>query len=254
MLLFSCIFVIGFILLSVLVGKSALLEQVAGEEAALREWKERHPFALNAGLFFASATVLALPVPGSMLTTLVVGWLSGFATGMVIASFASAMAASITFLVVRKWVWLREASVDASFRRLAALSGPDASWVLFSLRMIPGLPFFMVNAGMAATSISLPRFWLTTQFGTLPMLLMLVSLGSQFPTLKALARQDLSDLFPPSLVIGMATLGILMLVTRRLIRRGMARRLVLSGNSIASAPATVEHELVGNLLPRTSGP
>ncbi|MBW8880583.1 MAG: TVP38/TMEM64 family protein [Asticcacaulis sp.] len=155
-------------------------------------------------LFFAAyVLVTALSIPVEVLFALAAGALFGFVEGAVMASLASGLGAAIAFLISRHLLrdlvhrHLRRQLdwVDAGIRR-------DGAAFVFSLRLLPILPFGLINLVMGLTSMDVRRFYVVSQLGLLPATLLYVNAGTQ------LARVDsVSDIVSPSLILALVLIG-----------------------------------------------
>ncbi|MDQ3159979.1 MAG: VTT domain-containing protein, partial [Pseudomonadota bacterium] len=128
------------------------LAKLQGLLGQARSLVEAHP--LGAALAFAGLyiVVTALSLPGATLLTLFAGAVFGLWQGVLIASFASTIGATLAMLVAR---YLLRDSVRARFGE--RLKGIDAGvereggFYLFALRLVPLFPFFVINLAMGLT-------------------------------------------------------------------------------------------------------
>ncbi len=178
------------------------------------------PVRFLAGYFGLYVLVAALSLPGAAVLTLAGGALFGFWTTLVIVSFAStigataacALARSLFRDVLTRRMGPRLAAIDAGIRR-------EGAFYLFSLRLIPLFPFFVVNAAMGLTGLPLGTFYLVSQLGMLPGTAVYVNAGTQ------LGRIDsLSGILSPALLVSFALLGLFPLAARRAVALYRARR------------------------------
>ncbi|MFB0951024.1 MAG: VTT domain-containing protein, partial [Halioglobus sp.] len=135
-------------------GSYLQLEILQQRIGGLREWCGNNP--LLAGLIFFAGyiVVTALSLPGSAVMTLAGGALFGFWYAMLLVSFASSIGATLAFLVSR--LLLRDWVQQRFSRHLGALNrgfAKDGSFYLFSLRLVPIFPFFMINLLMGLLPI-----------------------------------------------------------------------------------------------------
>ena len=138
-------------------GRFFSLDYFKSQQAAIEAWRAARP-GLTAGLFFAVyVAVTGLSLPGAAIMTLVAGAIFGLLWGTVIVSFASTLGATLAFLaarfVLRDWVQSRFGdrlkAINAGMER-------EGGFYLFTLRLIPIFPFFVINLVMGLTPI-----WLT---------------------------------------------------------------------------------------------
>ena len=201
-------------------GPSPELDDLRDMLARLQAWQAAHQGALAVLFFGAYVAVTALSLPLAVWMTLAAGALFGFWKGLVIVSFASTLGATLAFLaaryLLRDWVHgrmgRRADAIDAGMRR-------DGAFYLFSLRLIPIIPFFAVNLLMGLTPIRTLTFYLVSQAGMLAGTAVYVNAGTQ------LARLDsLSGIVSPPLLVSFALLGLFPWVARMLLDRIRGRR------------------------------
>ena len=202
-------------------GRFFTLEAVKARQAELEAWVAARPFA-TAGAFFGLyvlATALSLPGAATVMT-LLGGALFGFGWGLVLVSFASSIGATLAFLASR---FLFRDAVRARFgERLAALDEGvrrDGAFYLFTLRLIPVFPFFLVNLAMGLTPIATRTFYLVSQLGMLAGTAVYVNAGT------ALAAIDsVGGLLSPALLGSFALLGLFPLLAKKVVDAVAARR------------------------------
>lgn len=157
--------------------------------------------------------VTALSLPGATVLTLAGGGLFGFWTGLIIVSFASTIGATIACAVsrflLRDWVDRRFgdklAAVNEGIRR-------EGAFYLFTLRLVPIFPFFMINLVCGLTKLSLPTFYWVSQLGMLPGTMVYVNAG------KELAKIDsLSGILSPALIGSFVILGLFPITAKKII-------------------------------------
>jgi pyruvate/2-oxoglutarate dehydrogenase complex dihydrolipoamide dehydrogenase (E3) component/uncharacterized membrane protein YdjX (TVP38/TMEM64 family) len=197
----------------------ASLSALKAQQSAIEAYRRAHPWT-TAGFFFgAYVLVAAASLPGAAIMTLAAGALFGVATGTVLVSFASSLGATLAFLSAR---FLLRGSVQRRFgdRMKAIDAGIDreGAFYLFTLRLVPVFPFFVVNLLMGLTSIATGTFYGVSQLGMLPATVVYVNAGTQ------LARLDsLSGILSPGLLASFIALGLLPLVARRGVAAARAR-------------------------------
>ncbi len=195
---------------------SALQERQADFAAAFAQ----RPWTVAGAFFALYVAVTALSLPGAALLTLAAGALFGLGWGLVIVSFASSLGATLAFLVSRHL--LRDA-VKARFgARMAEIDrgvAREGGFYLFTLRLVPVLPFFVINLLMGLTAMKARTFYWVSQLGMLAGTVVYVNAGTQ------LARLDsLAGILSPGLVASFALLGVFPLVARRALDALQARR------------------------------
>ncbi|TAL66392.1 MAG: pyridine nucleotide-disulfide oxidoreductase [Burkholderiaceae bacterium] len=196
------------------------LETIKGRQAELEAWRAAQPL-VAALLFFAGyVAVTALSLPGAAVMTLAAGAVFGLGWGTLIVSFGSTIGATLAFLTAR---WLLGDWVKARFgERMAAINAGverDGGFYLFTLRLVPVFPFFMINLAMGLTAMRPRTFYWVSQLGMLAGTLVYVNAGTQ------LARIDsLSGIVSPGLLGSLVLLGVFPLVARKIVDAVQARK------------------------------
>jgi uncharacterized membrane protein YdjX (TVP38/TMEM64 family) len=135
----------------------------------------------------------ALSIPGATVLTLLGGALFGLSQGLVIISFASSVGATLAFLFSRT---LFRDSVEKKFKnqinKLNKGIEKEGAFYLFTLRLVPLFPFFLINMGMGLTRIKTLVFYLVSQIGMLPGTFVYVNAGVQLSKIDSLKAALLS--------------------------------------------------------------
>lgn len=187
------------------------LEFLKSQQAALDALYAARPVAVLAGFFVAYVAVTALSLPGAALMTLAAGALFGLAVGTLVASFASSIGATLAFLASR---YLLRDTIETRFGpKLATFAENierDGAFYLFTLRLVPVFPFFLVNLVMGLTRLPTRTFYAVSQLGMLAGTAVFVNAGTQ------LARLDsLGGILSPALIGSFALLGLFPLAARK---------------------------------------
>lgn len=175
-------------------------------------WRAGSPLLVGLIFFAAYVLVTALSLPGAVIMTLAAGALFGLLGGAVIVSFASAMGGTLAFLASR--YLLRDAIQQRFGDRLKALNdgmARDGALYLFTLRLVPVFPFFLVNLLMGLTPIRTRTYYWVSQLGMLAGTLVYVNAGTQLAKLTSL-----SGILSPGLLLSFALLGIFPLLAKQL--------------------------------------
>ena len=200
-------------------GDQLSLKSLAEQEQTLRDYKEQNPILVLGLAFLIYVGITGLSLPGATPLTLLYGWYFGFVKGVILVSFASTLGATIAFLIsrylFRDAIQSRFAKQLEKFNESLEKEGP---FYLFSLRLIPAVPFFVINAVMGLTKIKTLTFWWVSQVGMLVGTLVYVYAGSIVPSLSDLAEKGIKAAFSPTQVIqiiaAFVLIGILPLAAR----------------------------------------
>ncbi len=192
------------------------LDYLATQESLLREYGQSHPIWAAVVVLAVYVAVTGFSLPGAVAMTLVCGWYFGFWQAMLIVSFGSTGGATMAFLMTR---YLFQDWVQKKFeRRIAAINEAferEGAFYLFTLRLIPAVPFFVINAVMGLTKIRVATFWWVSQVGMLPGTAAYVYAGSTVPSLKQLAEGGVGQIVSWQLLVAFAILGLMPLGIKR---------------------------------------
>ena len=172
-----------------------------------------HPVAVIAVYMAGYILATALSLPGATILTLAGGALFGLVKGTIIISFASTIGATVACLISRYVLrdWVQKSFSDA----LTAINKGmerEGGFYLFSLRLVPIFPFFMINLVMGISRMRLAQFYWISQLGMLPGTLVYVNAGRELGKL-----DSLSGILSPSLIISFIILGIFPFVVKKLV-------------------------------------
>jgi len=160
------------------------VKQVAG---IIDSYYAENPALVIGGFFLAYVAVTAASLPGAAIMTLAAGALFGLVLGTVIVSFASTLGATLAFLasryVLRDWV---EARFGQRLKGVNEGLERDGAFYLFTIRMIPLFPFFVVNLVMGLTRIRTWTFAWVSQVGMLLGTIAYVNAGTQLGRIESL--------------------------------------------------------------------
>lgn len=186
-------------------GQYLTLDALKAQQSAIDGYYRANPLLVTAAFFAIYVALTALSVPGAAILTLAAGAIFGVVTGTLLVSFASTIGATLAFLASR---YLFRDAVQARFSaRLRAVNegvARDGAFYLFSLRLVPAFPFFLVNLAMGLTPIRTWTYYWVSQLGMLLGTVVYVNAGTQ------LARiETLSDIASPGLLASFTALGLL---------------------------------------------
>ncbi len=201
-------------------GRFLSLEHLRASKAAIDAYRDAHPVLASAAYFGTYVAATALSVPGAVVLTLAGGAIFGLLWGLVLVSFASSIGATLAFLTSR--FLLHDAIQKRYGDKLAPINAgvrKDGAYYLFTLRLIPAFPFFIVNLAMGLTPIRTRTFYCVSQAGMLPLTSVFVYAGTE------LAKVDtLKDIVSPTLLASLVLIGLFPLIARKAVEKINARR------------------------------
>jgi uncharacterized membrane protein YdjX (TVP38/TMEM64 family) len=185
-------------------GQYLSLENFKASQADIVAAKDAHPALYIAGFFLLYVAVTGLSIPGAAIMTLVAGALFGVVLGTLIVSFASTMGATLAFLssryLLRDWV---QGKFGERLRAVDDGLEKDGAFYLFTLRLIPVFPFFVINLLMGLTRIKTGTFFWVSQIGMLPATIVFVNAGTQISRIESTA-----GLLSPTLIASFVALAL----------------------------------------------
>ncbi len=197
------------------------LQALQESQARFASLRATSPWLVGGAFMLVYVAMAALSLPGAAIMTLAGGALFGLVTGTVLVSFASSLGATLAFLASR---YVLRDSVQRRFGdRLKAINdgmARDGAFYLFTLRLVPVFPFFLVNLLVGLTPIRTATYYWVSQIGMLPATIVYVNAGTQIGQLDSLA-----GILSPPLLLSFALLGIFPWMARAF-GRFLARRRV----------------------------
>ncbi|MDA0147185.1 TVP38/TMEM64 family protein [Vibrio sp. LaRot3] len=208
--------ILGIILIALIAllitqfGDQFTLENAKAQQAALADFISEN-FLVAAAIYFATyVAITAFSIPGAAVVTLLGAALFGFWTSLLLVSFASTLGATLAFLssrfLLRDWV---QGKFGDKLNAINQGVGRDGAFYLFSLRLIPVFPFFLINLLMGLTPISTARFYLVSQIGMLPGTAVYLNAGTQLAQI-----ESLSGIVSPSVLASFALLGVFPIIAK----------------------------------------
>lgn len=198
------------------------LQYLSGKETELREFQSEHPLLVYGVAFALYVVVTGLSLPGAAPLSLLYAWYFGLLPAVILISFASTAGATVAFLLSR--YLFREAVLSRFGDRLTSIEGQlqrDGAFYLLGLRLVPLIPFFVINLVMGLTAMRTKTFWWVSQLGMLPGTIVYAYAGSRVPGLGQLAEHGASAVFTPGqiaqLTIAFALLGLFPLIARKIL-------------------------------------
>ncbi len=189
------------------------LESLKSKQGAIQAYNQAHPLSTIAVYMLIYIATTALSLPGATILTLAGGGIFGLWEGTLIVSFASSIGATLAFLAAR---FLFKNTVKEKFgehlKTIDAGIDKEGAFYLFTLRLVPVVPFFMINVLMGLTAINLRSFYWVSQAGMLAGTIVYVNAGTQLAKLESLA-----DILSPIIVGSFVLLGVFPLLAKKLI-------------------------------------
>ena len=196
------------------------LENLQRSKAAIDQYRDAQPLLASAVFFGIYVAVTAVSLPGAGIMTLAGGAIFGLLWGMVLVSFASSIGATLAFLTSRFVLHdFVQARLGDRLKPINAGVRKDGAFYLFSLRLIPVFPFFIVNVLMGLTPIPVRTFYWASQVGMLPLTLVFVNAGTE---LAKIARPQ--DILSPTLLASLVLIGLFPLIAKKVVEKINARR------------------------------
>ena len=196
-------------------GQLLTLESIKAKQAAFAEYYNNHPLSTIGIYMGVYITSTALSLPGAALLTLLGGALFGTLHGTVIVSFASTTGATLAFLVsrflLRDWV---QNKFSQYLKKINDGIAKEGSFYLFTLRLIPAVPFFVINLVMGLTPMKTITFFFVSQIGMLAGTIVYVNAGTQLSKLDSLA-----GILSPNLLLSFVILGLFPIIAKKLVEK-----------------------------------
>jgi pyruvate/2-oxoglutarate dehydrogenase complex dihydrolipoamide dehydrogenase (E3) component/uncharacterized membrane protein YdjX (TVP38/TMEM64 family) len=201
-------------------GRFFSIDYFKSEQAAFERVYRESPALTVAAFFGIYVLVTGASLPGAALMTLVAGALFGLVWGTVIVSFASTIGATLAFLasrfLFRAWV---QARFGDKLRAVNAGVAREGAFYLFTLRLVPLFPFFVINLVMGLSSMRTRTFYWVSQLGMLAGTIVYVNAGTRIAQI-----DSLKGILSPGLLISFVALGIFPLLAKRSVAFFRAKR------------------------------
>ncbi len=231
----SRLFIVGLVALGILafiyfdLGQYLSLSYIKASQERFQFLYQEHQFLVIAVYMGIYIFVAALSLPGAAVLTLAGGALFGLVVGSVVVSFASTigatLAAFVSRFILREWVQNKFGDRFVAINEGIAKEG---AFYLFTLRLVPVFPFFIINLLMGLTRMRLSTFFWVSQIGMLPGTMVYVNAG------KEIAQIDsLSGILSPGLLISFVVLGLFPITTKKLLaayKKKYGKDVEVSGN------------------------
>jgi pyruvate/2-oxoglutarate dehydrogenase complex dihydrolipoamide dehydrogenase (E3) component/uncharacterized membrane protein YdjX (TVP38/TMEM64 family) len=201
-------------------GRFLSLEYIKSRQAEFTALAADKPLVVGGAFFAVYVAVCALSLPGAAIMTLAAGAIFGLGWGTLIVSFASAIGATLALLASR---YILRQGVQSKFgARLADLDKGierEGAFYLFTLRLVPIFPFFIINLLMGLTKMNAWTFYWVSQIGMLAGTLVYVNAGTQLAKI-----ESLQGILSPGLIGSFVLLGVFPLVAKKIVEAIKARK------------------------------
>jgi len=201
-------------------GQYLSLDALKARQAQIDGFYAAQPLLAIALFFAAYVAVTGLSLPGAAIMTLAAGAIFGVFAGTLIVSFASTLGATIAMLVAR--FLLRDfvqSRYGDSLRAINQGIEKDGAFYLFTLRLVPAFPFFVINLALGMTPMRAWTFAWVSQIGMFLGTVVYVNAGTQLAQL-----ESLRGILSPGLILSFVLLGIFPLLARKAVEFVKARR------------------------------
>jgi uncharacterized membrane protein YdjX (TVP38/TMEM64 family) len=189
------------------------LSYLKQQQVQLIQLYTQHTFAVIGAYMLIYILVTALSLPGAAAMSLAGGGLFGLLVGTIVVSFASSIGATLACIaaryLLRDWV---QGKFGDKLKKINAGMAREGGLYLFSLRLVPIFPFFVINLVMGLTSIRIVTFYWVSQLGMLPATIVYVNAGKELAEI-----EKLSGILSPGLILSFALIGFLPLVSKKLL-------------------------------------
>lgn len=197
-------------------------ETLAANREALEAFRDAN-YLLTAGAFMlAYVVIVGFSLPGATIATLTGGFLFGVFPGALFNVLAATVGATVIFLAARYGLGERlAAKMDASDGAVRKIKdGIDENqWsMLFLIRLVPAVPFFVANLVPALVGVPLYRFFMSTFLGIIPGGVVYTSVGAGLGEVFARGETpNLGIIFEPHIllpILGLCALAALPIVLK----------------------------------------
>jgi uncharacterized membrane protein YdjX (TVP38/TMEM64 family) len=220
--------VVGFIILLIVLfkvfglGQYLTLSYLKQQQAYFIELYTHNRFAVIGVYMLIYILVTALSLPGAAVMSLAGGGLFGLITGTIVVSFASTIGATLACLVARYLLrdWVQNRFGD-KLKKINDGMEREGGFYLFSLRLVPIFPFFVINLVMGLTSIRMVTYYWVSQLGMLPATIVYINAGKELAEI-----ENPAGILSPGLIFSFALLGLLPLISKKLLEFYKQRRTI----------------------------
>ena len=194
-------------------GQHLTLDNIKSKQQQVLHYYQANPVIFALGYFLIYVVMAAISIPGAALMTLIAGSIFGLLWGSIIVSFASTIGASLAFLIARYlFKDFIQNRYEKNLTRINRGIEQEGAYYLFTLRLVPAFPFFIINLVMGITTIPVGIFYVVSQLGMLPATIIYVNAGKQLASI-----ESLSGILSPPIVFAFVLLGLFPIVVKKLL-------------------------------------
>ena len=194
-------------------GRFVSLDYVKAQQATILGYYQANPWQTALIFFLVYVAATGLSLPGAAILTLVAGALFGLVKGVVLVSFASTLGATLAFLTAR---FILRDSIQAKFgdklKSFNAGIEKEGAFYLFTLRLVPAFPFFLINVLMGLTPMRVWTFFWVSQVGMFLGTVVFVNAGMQLAEITSLR-----GILNPGLIGAFVLLGVFPIIAKKII-------------------------------------
>ena len=189
------------------------LDYLRESRGLLQEIYARQPLLMMSAFFLIYVATTALSLPGATVLTLAGGAVFGRIGGTFLVSFASTIGATLAMLIARFILqnWVKQ-TFSSQLNSIYEGIKKEGGFYLFILRLVPVIPFFVINIGMGLTPIGVWSFYWVSQLGMLAGTLVYVNAGAELGRI-----ESIGDILSPMLIGSFIILGIFPLLMKKLV-------------------------------------
>ncbi len=193
--------------------KYLTFESLKQNNEALKAWANNNLILACSGFFIIYVASTALSLPGAAILTLASGLIFGFGLGTLLSSFASTIGAGLAFIATRYFLkdWVQN-NFGSKIERINQGVKKEGAYYLFTLRLMPIFPFFLVNLLMGLTPIRFWTYYWVSQIAMLPGTAIYVNAGTQISEI-----ESSKDIVSPALILSFVLLGLFPLAIKKVI-------------------------------------
>lgn len=194
-------------------GDYLTLSYIKESKARFQEMYAGNRFAVIAGYMIIYILMTSLSLPGAAIMTLAGGALFGLVVGTIAVSFASTAGATLACFVsrfiLRDWV---QGKFGDKLKTVNEGVEKEGAFYLFTMRLIPVIPFWLINLVMGLTKMRMITFYWVSQLGMLAGTIVYVNAGRELAKIDSLA-----GILSPTLILSFVLLGLFPLITKKLV-------------------------------------